>query len=203
MKKDDNLLSSEDFRSSSDSPLRRFDALTAGIKAGGLRSIGSINLLVSYIVANMQGKVTAATIIEAMDEGGLANHFEISDSVARMLKSGVIEECEDGTLMLGDTKGASIELIEKDLPLSVREESIHLCHKIIAREKFLRENKAEITQTDKGFELELSISDIDTDYMRLTLFTTTREQAELIKEKFISNPVAVYETVIDSIFDNE
>ena len=203
MYKNDDLLPREEFRTLSDNPLSRFDALTAGIKEGGLRSIGSINLLVSYIVANMSGKVTAATIIEAMDEGELANHFEISDSVARMIKSGVIAEQDDGTLVLADTKGAPIELIEKDLPLSVREQSIHLCHKIIAREKFLRENKAEINKTDNGYELLLSVSDKDTDYMRLNLFTATREQAELIKEKFISNPIAVYETVIDSIFDNE
>ena len=120
-----------------------------------------------------------------------------------MIKSGVISENEDGTLSLGDTKGAPIELIEKDLPLSVREESMKICHKILAREKFERENKVEIKEVDGRYNVEMHVSDKDSDFMVLNLFAATLEQAEVIRDKFISNPVAVYETVIESIFDNE
>ena len=186
-----------------DNPMLRFDAFTAGVKNGGLRSISTINLLVCYIVANLSGKVKAQTITTALDEGELANHFEVADSIGRMIKSGVISENEDGTLSLGDTKGAPIELIEKDLPLSVREESMKICHKILAREKFERENKVEIKEVDGRYNVEMHVSDKDSDFMVLNLFAATLEQAELITDKFISNPVAVYETVIESIFDNE
>ena len=167
MKKNNDELDSREFRSNSDNPLLRFDAMTAGVKNGGLRSVSSINLLVCYIVANLSGKVKPDTITKA------------------------------------DTKGAPIELIEKDLPLTVREQSIKLCQKIIAKEDFERENKTEITETDKGYEVTLHVSDRDTDFMRVPLFAASREQAEVIKDKFITNPVAVYETLIDSIFSNE
>ena len=186
-----------------DNPMLRFDAFTAGVKNGGLRSVSTINLLVCYIVANLSGKVRAETITGALDEGELANHFEVADSIGRMIKSGVITENEDGTLSLGDTKGAPIELIEKDLPLSVRDESMKLCHRILARESFERENKVEIKEVDGGYNVEMHVSDKDSDFMVLNLFAATPEQAEVIRDKFISNPVAVYETVINSIFDNE
>ena len=197
-------LKTEDLRSKDgENPLLRFDAMMAGVKAGGLRSVSAINLLVCYIVANLSGKVKADTITRAMEEGELANYFEVADAIARLKNSGIIAEGEDGTLTLGDTKGAPIELIEKDLPLTVREQSIRLCQKIIAKEDFARENKTEIIARDNGFEVLLHVSDRDTDFMRLSLFAASREQAELIRAKFISNPVSVYETLIESIFSNE
>ena len=186
-----------------DNPLLHFDALAAGIKMGGLRSVSAINLLVSYIVANLSNKVKANTIVLAMDESGLANHFEVSDAIGRLLKNGVIVEIEDGTLKLGNTTNADIELVEMDLPLTVRDKSIELCNKILAKEQFKRENKAEIVEAENGFEVVLCVSDNNTDFKRLNRYAATREQAEVIKEKFISNPVAVYEKLIDSIFENE
>lgn len=204
MKNNDYELDSKEFRSNNDeNPMLRFDAMMAGVKNGGLRSVGTINLLVCYIVANLSGKVKADTITKAMEESALANYFEVADSIARMLKSGVIAQNENGTLSLGETNGAPIELIEKDLPLTVREESIRLCQKIIARESFERENKVEINETKGGFEVVLRVSDGDTDFMKLELYASTREQAEMLKDKFLDNPVAVYDTVISSIFDNE
>ena len=186
-----------------DNPMLRFDALMAGVKNGGLRSVSTINLLVCYIVASFEGKIKADPITAAFDEGELANHFEVADSIGRMIKSGVICENEDGTLSLGDTKGAPIELIEKDLPLSVRDESMRICHKILARERFERENKVEINEAKGGYNVVMHVSDKDSDFMVLSLFVATIEQAEVIRDKFLNNPVCVYETVVESIFDNE
>ncbi|MBE6720649.1 MAG: DUF4364 family protein [Ruminococcaceae bacterium] len=204
MQKDTNDFDIRELRSNNDdNPLLRFDAMMAGVKNGGLRSVGGIHLLVSYIVATLSGRVKAETITSAMEQGQLANYFEVADAISKMLSSGVIKENDDGTLSLGNTGGAEIELIEKDLPLTVREQSIKLCQTIIAKEKFRRETKVEITETEQGFDVLLCVSDVNTDFMRLNLFAATREQAEMIKEKFISDPVAVYETVIGSIFANE
>lgn len=186
----------------SDDPKMRFDAFTAGIKDGGLRSVSSINMIVCYIIANINGKVTAQNIIDTMAEGMIANHFEITEAIARMIKNGVISESEDDALTL--CKGNNeVDLIEKDLPLTIRDNSVKLCQKIIAREKFKRENKVDIDKCDNGYIVTLRVSDIDTDFMNLKLHAPTYEQAELIKEKFITNPIKVYETLIDSIFNNE
>lgn len=179
-----------------------FDAFTAGVKNGGLRSTGTISLLVCYIVANINGKVTADNIINAVDEGMIANHFEIADAISKLKKNGIITQSEDGALTLCDYGLANIELVEKDLPLTIRENSIRLCQKIMAKETYQRENKTEIKKVEGGYDVTLHISDRDTDFMTLTLHTTTVEQAELIKDKFITNPVKVYDTLIDGIFGN-
>lgn len=184
-------------------PRLRFDAFTAGMLDGGLRSVTSISLIVCYIIANIDGKVTADNIINTIDEGMIANHFEISDAISRLKKGKVILEDEDGALHINSDISASVDLIEKDLPFTIREKSIRICQKIIAKETYRRENKVEIIENGKGYSVILRVSDFDTDYMVLNLYASSITQAELIKEKFITNPVKVYENLIDGIFNNE
>ena len=183
-------------------PKMRFDAFMANVKDGGLRSVSSIYMLVCYIVANMNKRVSAATIIEAVNDAMIANYFEISDAVNKLIKAGTINEGDDKMLYMDEQDVKEIALIEKDLPLTIRQISIKACQKVIARESYKRENKVICEQVDGGYKVHLKVSDNTTDFMNLELFAVTDTQAELIKDKFISDPAAVYETLIDAIFNN-
>lgn len=183
-------------------PKMRFDAFMANVKDGGLRSVSSIYMLVCYIVANMNKRVSAATIIEAVNDAMIANYFEISDAVNKLIKAGTINEGDDKMLYMDEQDIKEIALIEKDLPLTIRQRSIKACQKVIARESYKRENKVICEQVDGGYKVHLKVSDNTTDFMNLELFAVTDTQAELIKDKFISDPAAVYETLIDAIFNN-
>lgn len=183
-------------------PKMRFDAFMANVKDGGLRSVSSIYMLVCYIVANMNKRVSAATIIEAVNDAMIANYFEISDAVNKLIKAGTINEDENKMLYMDEQDVKEIALIEKDLPLTIRQRSIKACQKVIARESYKRENKVICEKVDGGYKLHLKVSDNTTDFMNLELFAVTDTQAELIKDKFISDPATVYETLIDAIFNN-
>lgn len=183
-------------------PKLRFDAFMANVKDGGLRSVSSIYMLVCYIVANMNKRVSAATIIEAVNDAMIANYFEISDAVNKLIKAGTINEDENKMLYMDEQDVKEIALIEKDLPLTIRQRSIKACQKVIARESYKRENKVICEKVDGGYKVHLKVSDNTTDFMNLELFAVTDTQAELIKDKFISDPAAVYETLIDAIFNN-
>lgn len=183
-------------------PKMRFDAFMANVKDGGLRSVSSIYMLVCYIVANMNKRVSAATIIEAVNDAMIANYFEISDAVNKLIKAGTINEGDDKMLYMDEQDVKEIALIEKDLPLTIRQRSIKACQKVIARESYKRENKVICEQVDGGYKVHLKVSDNKTDFMNLELFAVTDTQAELIKDKFISDPATVYETLIDAIFNN-
>lgn len=183
-------------------PKMRFDAFMANVKDGGLRSVSSIYMLVCYIVANMNKRVSAATIIEAVNDAMIANYFEISDAVNKLIKAGTINESDDKMLYMDEQDVKEIALIEKDLPLTIRQRSIKACQKVIARESYKRENKVICEQVDGGYKVHLKVSDNTTDFMNLELFAVTDTQAELIKDKFISDPATVYETLIDAIFNN-
>ena len=184
-------------------PLLRFDAFMGNVKDGGLRSVTSIYILVSYLVSNLNGKVSRENLLEATNDTMLANYFEMSDAITKLLKSGTLKENEDGMLYMDQKDASEVELIEKDLPLTVRERCIKACQRIIARETYKRENKVSVEKCGNGYKALLRVSDKDSDFMKLELFAPTEEQALMLKEKFISDPVSVYETLIEAIFNNE
>ncbi len=203
MEKNENYKNKENTEIINDDPALRFDAFMGGVKDGGLRSVSSISILVNYIVANLNGKVTAEIIIKAMDEGMLANHFEISNAISKLIDSGTITEAEDGALSINDGGKASIELIEKDLPYTVRERSIKLVQKIIAKETYRRENEVTIEKYKDAYRVNMKIADENLEYLSFSMFAPSIEQAETIKERFITDPVKFYDTVINAIFANE
>lgn len=184
-------------------PLLRFDAFMGNVKDGGLRSVTSIYILVSYLVSNLNGKVSRENLLEATNDTMLANYFEMSDAITKLLKSGTLKENEDGMLYMDQKDASEVELIEKDLALTVRERCIKACQRIIARETYKRENKVSVEKCENGYKALLRVSDKDSDFMKLELFAPTEEQALMLKEKFISDPVSVYETLIEAIFNNE
>lgn len=180
----------------------RFDAFMGNVNSGGLRSVGLIMLLVSYIVANMNGKVSEETIISATDDTMIANHFEVIDAITKLIKSGSIQKDENGMLFVKEQDIQAIELIEKDLPYTIREKAIKACQTVLARESYQRENKASIEKTENGYKVHLTVSDAENDFMVLDLFAASEEQSQIIVDKFLQNPVSVYDNLIESIFNN-
>ncbi len=184
-------------------PALRFDAFMGGVKDGGLRSVSSISIMVCYIVANMNGRVTAEVIMQAMDEGMLANHFEVANAISKLIEAGTITEAEDGALTLNANAKESIDLVEKDLPFTVRERSIHLVQKILAKETYKKENEVVIVNNGGTYTVNMKIAGDKTEYLKLSLYAPTIEQANTIKERFLTDPVKFYDTVIEAIFANE
>lgn len=193
----------ENRKYNNDDPALRFDAFMGGVKDGGLRSVSSISIMVCYIVANMNGKVTADIIVQAMDEGMLANHFEVTDAIAKLIENGTIVEAEDGALTLNGNINSSIDLIEKDLPYTVRERSMHLVQKIIAKETYRRENEVAIVKNGNAYSVNMRICTESLEFMNLSLYAPTIDQANSIKERFLTDPVKFYDTIIEAIFANE
>lgn len=182
-------------------PAMQFDAFTAGIEDGGLRSITSIEILSCYILANCDEKITAKIIVDSLVEGKIANYFEISNAISKMIKLGNFTEDEDGYLHISDDCRYSVDLVEKDLPITIREKAVELVRKTVKFEINKKENKTEIAKEGKQFKITMHVSDRNSDFMVLSLFVPTQAQAEVIRDKFQAHPAEVYETLINSIFE--
>lgn len=182
-------------------PALDFDAFTAGIEDGGLRSSSAITILVCYILANCKEKITAQNIIDALVDGKIANYFEVSNAISKMIKKEHFSEDGDGYLVITEDCKFAVDIVENDLPITIRERSIALVRKLAEREIYKKENKVEINEGADGYEITLHVSDVDKDFMILTLNVPTMAQAELIKERFQKYPAKVYENLMNSIFD--
>lgn len=177
-----------------------FDALTSGIEPGGLRSKGDINTIICYTVTKSKAKLTQKNICDAMVKGGIANYFEVMDALARVLRDNIITEDENGFLTPSVQCEKLLEMVEKDLPLSIREKSLEMTAKLAAKEMYSKENKVEIEKDGENFNITMHVADGSKDFMVLKLNVPSIEEAELIKDKFLDDPVKIYNNLINSIF---
>ncbi len=161
-----------------------FDAFTYGIKDGGLRSVSAINFLVCYIVANSGVKLTAKIICDALSQGEIANYFETSQAITRQINEERIIEDEDGILTATEECKKLTEVVENDLPFTVRETSIKMCKKLATLEINKKENNVEIIKDGDEYYVTMHIKDENTELLVIKLSASTNEQAQIIKEKF-------------------
>lgn len=177
------------------------DAFGGGTALGGLRTQHEIRLMICYLIANINKEIKRSHIIDALTEGEIANYFEISSAISEMIKDGNIKE-NDEILTLSDSSFRSTKEIENELPITLREKAVELCTKLIVKETYSKENKVEIKPTKNGFTVECSImSDEDDEALSFKLYAATSIQAQIIKEKFLDDPVKIYNSVIEAIFE--
>lgn len=180
-----------------------FDALTYGISDGGLRSTLEINLLICYVVVNSKERLTDKILTDTLVEGEIANYFETANALEKLKNKGLIVENEQGFLAPGKNCESLMELVENDLPYTIRKKSIELSAKLAIREIYREENDVEIKKCGNEYSVTMHIKDMGKDFMTLTLNLPTSAQAETVKEQFYSNPVKIYNNLINSLFEQE
>ena len=180
-----------------------FDALTYGISEGGLRSTLEINLLICYVVVNSKERLTDKVLTDTMVEGEIPNYFETVNALEKLKSKGLIIENENGFLSPGKNCESLMELVENDLPYTIRKKSIELSAKLAVKEIYREENDVEIKKDGSEYSVTMHIKDMGKDFMTLTLNLPTSAQAEMVKEQFYSNPVKIYNNLIHSLFEQE
>ena len=160
----------------------RFDALASGIADGGLRSTLEINLLICYITVNSRGRLTEKVIADTMTRGEIANYFETVNAIKKLKQKGMITEDENGYLHPGDGCKNLVDLVENDLPYTIRKKSIEISRKLAVRETFEKENKVDIEKHNDYYSVTMHLADGDKEFMILTLNLPTAAQAETVKD---------------------
>ena len=183
-------------------PALQLDAFTAGIEDGGLRSSSSIAILACYIIARSEEKLTKKNVVDALVEGKIANYFEITSAISKMIKTDNLVEGEDGYLSITSKCAFNVEMLENDLPITIREKAVELAAKTARLEIYKKENKATVEKDGDKYKVTLHVSDKNCDFMVLSLYFPSEAQALVVKEKFQTHPGEVYENLINSIFAN-
>ena len=183
-------------------PALQFDAFTAGIEDWGLRSSSSIAILACYIIARSEEKLTKKNVVDALVEGKIANYFEITSAISKMIKTDNLVEGEDGYLSVTSKCAFNVEMLENDLPITIREKAVELAAKTARLEIYKKENKATVEKDGDKYKVTLHVSDKNCDFMVLSLYFPSEAQAQVVKEKFQTHPGEVYENLINSIFSN-
>ncbi|MVB12863.1 hypothetical protein CAFE_36090 [Caprobacter fermentans] len=175
-----------------------FDAFTAGIEPGGLRSKNEIRILICYLLDSVGAALSKADMINIMQDNALANYFEVADAIAEMSEKGIL--CSDSGRPDFYTLGSSGKIIAKQLdtalPPSVRQKAAGAAIRLLADAKRERENRVEFIKFDRGYHVVCHISGGDMDLMNITLYVPDLYQANMVKENFHRSPETVYRMLL-------
>lgn len=180
-----------------------FDAFDQGIELGGLRNRDDIRLLICYLLKTVDKPVEKSQINDALLSNGIANYFEINQAIAELLSNASIETriVDDEECLAVLDRGRDIaENLSSNLPKTVRERAVNSIIEAMTLKKAERENTVEIKPADDGgCYVELSMTSMGAQIMRLELYAADYPSAQLLKKNFLKDPEKFYSTVITGL----
>ncbi len=176
----------------------KYDAFTAGVEPGGLRSRNEIRILVCYLLTSVKAPLAEDDLVEIIVENGLANYFEVTDAIAEMAEKGNI--ILSGEMPRICTAGDSARMISKqldfELPPSVREKALCAALNLLDRARREKENTVDVVPAEHGYCVTCHISGGAEDLMNFSLYVPDLAQAGIVKKNFQDSPETVYRMLL-------
>lgn len=177
------------------------DAISAGVsKIGGLFNTADIRILICYILSSFDTPVPSKVLCDTLHNEGIANIFEVSDSIAFLIDSGHITELEDNDgLVITDNGRHVAETLNTNISIIVKERAYNAILKMMVKLRNARETSFKITKEDNRAFLTCSALDQGRPFMSIKLLLGDEDQALYIKEKFLENTSEIYTTLLDML----
>lgn len=177
-----------------------FDTFDAGVAPGGLRSKNEIKILICYLFASVNDKMSQSLVVEAIRSHELANFFEIVVAFEELIHDGNLRESDmvdnEQTYELTANGKVIASQLETTLAHTVKQKSYDCALRLLSERKTARENFVDIQKTDNGFLVNCRVSGGEVTLLDFTLYAPSFEQAEVLKKNFLSYPQTVYKTMI-------
>lgn len=174
------------------------NAFTQGVRPGSVTTSHEVMVLICWLIQRAGQPVTFQELNAALQGQELVNYFQFAEAMESLRRSGHIrqEECggEQGFVLTprGEEDAATLEA---DLPPAVRERADGALRRILTLKRRQRENRVEITEAPDGWQISLTIPDIGSDLLSLTIFMPTRRECEAIRRRFLNDPMLTYKGV--------
>ncbi|RLL14480.1 DUF4364 family protein [Anaerotruncus massiliensis (ex Liu et al. 2021)] len=179
-----------------------YEGFRAGVEPGGLTTDYEIKILICHVLKHIERPMPVSALIELFVGEGIGNYFEAASAAAALVKSGhiAIGGCEgEKCYTLTDLGESAAGTFEKTLPLSVREKAVDAANRYFIRRERRAHNKAEVQKADDGYLLTLTITDVGSDLLKLTILLPDEETCGRIRERFLDDPIVVYKGVVASL----
>ncbi|MEM1483975.1 DUF4364 family protein [Oscillospiraceae bacterium PP1C4] len=176
-----------------------YDVFRAGVEPGGLTMDYEIKILICYMLHQLERPMPISALIEVFVDEGIGNYFEAASASSGLVKSGhiVIETVEDERCYVITALGINAsQTFEKNLPLSIRNKAVEAAKRYFVMKKHRAQNKTELKKVPDGYLLTLTITDVGSDLLTLTILLPDIESCEQIQNRFIKDPIVVYKGVV-------
>lgn len=176
-----------------------FSNLVAGVTPGGFQDIYEVRILICYLLHAVKQPLSKDQLNYIFAEQNLVQYFLFSDALARLIADKhvnieLVDQEEFYTLTAIGRQTA--HTLQNSLPRSVRDHVVTATIALLQRQRTERENKVDIVENEQGFEVRFLIQDNGLDLMKFSLFVPDMTQANLVKKRFMSDPIAFYQRMI-------
>lgn len=177
------------------------NASGAGVSRGGLFSTSEIKILICYILSAIDEPVPVDMLANVLHYEGLANAFEVSDAVVSLANSGQITATDDAKQIYKITVSGreTANTLKSSLSSIVKERAYLAVMKMFAKFKNAKDNHFEITHENGATYLSCSAVDGGKPFITIKMLITDEEQGNIIKERFLENPSAIYSKIIEML----
>lgn len=172
------------------------DVFFAGVEPGGLYTSQEIKILICYMLDSVGEPLPMRTITDVLAGRGMANFFEIGAAVDELLRRDHLKEDEEGLLTVTPLGHQAATTLMGLIPFTLRERSVQAALHLMTRRRREQENSVTITPLSNGYEVTCSIDEGDRSLMSFSLLVGDDMQAQLIKERFLEDPVLLYRSLI-------
>ena len=178
------------------------DAFSAGVEPGGLHSRHEIKILICYMLIAAGEPMPRGDVLDIICGGGMANFFDTSAAIDELLKLGNLREHPDDTLTVTDTGAHAADTLADMLPYTIRERSAKAALQLLALRRNEQENQVNIQKTDAGYTVTCTVGNDEAPLLSFTLLVADDRQAELVRDRFLHDPLLLYQSVIAVLTGN-
>ncbi len=183
------------------------DVFTEGTAPGALTNEYEIKILICYLLKNVTAPLSAYQMNEVFQEYSIVNYFEFASALADLRSTGHVtaSTATDGSEVytITDLGIRTADTLERSLPRSVRDKAVSGALALLAKERLNRENTVLIEQTEDGYLVTCTVSDVGSDLMQLKLFVPDELQAQAVKREFSRHPQSVYTRILAVLTQQE
>lgn len=172
------------------------DVFFAGVEPGGLYTSQEIKILICYMLDSVGEPIPMQTVTDVLAGRGMANFFEIGAAVDELLRRDHLKEDENGLLTVTPLGHQAATTLMGLVPYTLRERSVEATLHLMTRRRREKENSVTIQPLERGCRVTCSIDDGDQSLMSFSLLVGDSQQAQLIKERFLEDPVLLYRSLI-------
>ena len=160
-------------------------AITAGVRVGGLTDRTEIKILLCYLLAELKQPITQNQLIECVCGQELVNYFEMQSALQHLLDNNFIKEDEKGFSILPEGKDIARQL-ESVVSSTVKRYAYTMAVNILQYEALKKQHKIAITEVEGGgYNLHCSIEDNNFTIFSMDIVMPDEKSAEYAGQQFI------------------
>lgn len=172
-----------------------------------IKDVPTLNILLCYLLYRIDKPVETEQLYEIAIGTGVVNYFYYQDSIDYLTTNGlvsVIKSKSGADCYILEKKGAECaKQLKKYVSKSYRDKLVLAALRYFARLKYEQEIKIDYEKLEDGYYTHVRCLDVSCDLMDLKLYAPDLDQAKMIGERIMRNPIGFYGKVVELALSNE